>query len=126
MKSADLLREVKVAWFAVERAGQHSDLLAKCVEASETVERNHRRMGRSIASARYSLSVEWTARYFVAKIVSREIQVPRTWSEFAAFRADFPLCQALREEIARSGKLEALERTEAFNAIDYAGDISIG
>jgi hypothetical protein len=129
MKRKELKNQVYLAWATIERAAGGSSLLGKALAESERIEREHRAMGRrflaGISRPRYALNVYDTARYFVAKITSERHPVPKSWREVTNWRADFPLCQALREEIKAAGNGAALVRTEGFKAIDYAGDIAL-
>jgi hypothetical protein len=129
MKKAQLENLVKNTWWAIERIAGHTALLADALRESERIEREHRAMGKRFTGGRngYTLSVEWTARYFVARQVLEVRPAPTTWLEAAGWRSDILYSQALREELLKDGRLApyAINVDGAFWDIDYAGDIAL-
>lgn len=128
MQKGELKELVNAAWERLLAAtpNQATNLLAECLDKSERIEKDHRRfIAHGVPNARYRLTTTEAARYFVVKLTSEAIPVPKTWTDFQSWRADMPLCQALREQIQGAGKGPALIQSEAFKAIDYAGDIAL-
>jgi hypothetical protein len=135
MKRAQVLKEVQAAWWALERVAGHTDLLGKCEAESLRVEKEHRAMGRRFTNGanHYTMSAEWAARYFVVKHVCEHMPIPQTWAAFEGYRVDVAMSQALREQLQKHRdasvrvSYNSMRRnlTEAFKAIDYAGDIAL-
>lgn len=126
MKVTWMTGTISTAWFAFARHAERFDELHKALDESRRIEKEHRAMGKRFTrgQAGYRLPVEVTARFFVLLNTFRSFEVPKDWCDFAGFRRDIVLCQALRERLFRDGKLDAAFPDESFAAIDYAADIA--
>lgn len=128
MSKARVDRLISLAWWPfLQLAERHAyELVHEALRVTEEQERAHRAMGKRICNAGYRVGVERTARYFVMRNTFRAIEAPKTWTEFAGFRRDIAICQAIREKLAEAGVDVPAELHEGseFWAIDYAEDIA--
>lgn len=130
MTKAKTDRLISMAWWPfIQLAERHAyELVHEALKVTEEQERAHRAMGKRFTNgqASYRISVERTARYFVMKNTFQAIEAPKTWTEYAGYRRDIALCQAIREKLAEANvdvPKELQEGAEFWN-IDYADDIA--
>lgn len=123
-------RLISMAWWPfIQLAERHAyELVHEALRVTEEQERAHRAMGKRFTNGRagYRIGVERTARYFVMLNTFRPIEAPKSWTEFAGFRRDVALCQAIREKLAEA-KVDVpaeLQEKAEFWTIDYAEDIA--
>lgn len=119
--------------------GRASEHFAKARDASEQGEREHRALGSRFTreQARYKLSKDYAARYFVAKWFLDDHAAPASWVDCVEVRQDVMYALAARDAFragermpqgkTRGGEaayLDLREKCSALASIDYAKDIA--
>lgn len=132
MTKTELRKTINDAWLTFIRvAGNYGDMggvsVETCLLAAQEQERGHRRHMRNMGGG-YRLSVADTARLFVLQRTYRAMAKPQSWLDTIGLTRESILCAAMREQLARDGKLDAAFPSvlaNAIMAIDYAGDVAL-